>query len=118
MQEVQALCDRAIVINKGTIVADATIKDLVSGNEGVTIFIAEFETPVAIDDLMSIEGVSEVREQSPSSSSFKIISNRGTDLRPAIFRFAADKNLSLLGLRQEENSLESVFRDLTKSPSA
>ncbi|HZY80041.1 MAG TPA: gliding motility-associated ABC transporter ATP-binding subunit GldA [Cyclobacteriaceae bacterium] len=116
MQEVQALCDRAIVINKGTIVADATIKDLVSRNEGVKIFVAEFETPIATTDLLEIEGVDDVQELTPSS--FKLITNSGTDIRPSIFRFAADKNLSLLGLRQEENSLESVFRDLTKSPSA
>jgi ABC-2 type transport system ATP-binding protein len=116
MQEVQALCDRAIVINKGSIVADATIKDLVAGTEGVSSFIADFEEPLPVADLMSIDGVTEVIEI--SSASFRISSDKGTDLRPAIFRFAADRNLSLLGLRQEENSLESVFRDLTKNPTA
>jgi ABC-2 type transport system ATP-binding protein len=116
MQEVQALCDRAIVINKGTIVADNKIKDLVSKNAGVTTFIADFESSVMPADLSLIEGVTEVI--AVSDKSLKIVSNTGADLRPAIFRFAADKNLSLLGLRQEENSLESVFRDLTKSPAA
>lgn len=112
MQEVQALCDRAIVINHGVIVADDRVKDLMSRNAGVGTFIADFETAIEINDLSSIEGVTEVRALSPTS--FRIISGTGTDLRPAIFRFAADRNLSLLGLRQEENSLESVFRDLTK----
>jgi len=116
MQEVQALCDRAIVINKGSIVADERIKDLMSRNAGVGTFIADFETPIDMNELKGIEGVSEVTLLSPTS--FKILSSSGSDLRPAIFRFAADRNLSLLGLRQEENSLEAVFRDLTKSPAA
>jgi ABC-2 type transport system ATP-binding protein len=116
MQEVQALCDRAIVINKGVIVADDRIKDLMSRNAGVGTFIADFETPIDVNDLKSIEGVTDV--EVVSSTSFRIISTNGVDLRPAIFRFAADHNLSLLGLRQEENSLESVFRDLTQNVSA
>jgi ABC-2 type transport system ATP-binding protein len=116
MQEVQALCDRAIVINQGSIVADERIKDLMSRNAGVGTFIADFETPIDLNEMKRIDGVSEVTSLSPTS--FRIVSGSGSDLRPAIFRFAADRNLSLLGLRQEENSLESVFRDLTKSSAA
>jgi ABC-2 type transport system ATP-binding protein len=116
MQEVQALCDRAIVINNGVIVADERIKDLVSRNAGVKTFIVDFETSADTAELSLIEGVTEV--VAITGSSFKIISGTGVDVRPAVFRFAADRNLSLLGLRQEENSLESVFRDLTKSATA
>lgn len=116
MQEVQALCDRAIVINKGEIVADDQIRNLMSRNEGVTTFIADFESPIDEASLHGIEGVSEVTPL--TKTSYKIISSTRVDLRSAIFRYAADNNLSLLGLRQEENSLEAVFRDLTKNPSA
>lgn len=112
MQEVQALCDRAIVIDQGVIVADDTIKDLVSKSAGVSTFIADFENAVEVDELRSVDGVTEVVVL--AGNSIRIISNTGADLRPVIFRFAADRNLSLLGLRQEESSLESVFRDLTK----
>jgi ABC-2 type transport system ATP-binding protein len=116
MQEVQALCDRAIVINKGQIVADDQIRNLLSKNEGVSTFIADFETPIAADDLRSIAGVTNVI--AISELSFRVISSAGMDLRPELFRFAADRKLSLIGLRQEENSLESVFRDLTKNPAS
>ena len=44
---------------------------------------------------------------------YKVLSEGNIDLRPEIFRFAADNNLSLIGLKQEENSLENIFRDLT-----
>jgi ABC-2 type transport system ATP-binding protein len=43
-----------------------------------------------------------------------MVSENDADLRPGIFRFAADNNLSLVGLKQEENSLESIFQELTR----
>jgi ABC-2 type transport system ATP-binding protein len=46
---------------------------------------------------------------------FRVISDGIVDVRPEIFKFAADNNLSLIGLKQEENSLENIFRDLTVS---
>ncbi len=116
MQEVHALCDRAVVINQGKIVADDHIKNLLSGQEGVTSFQAEFDTPVALNELQQIEGVTQVA--TISGNTYRLVSSQGADLRPAIFRFAADRKLSLLGLRQEENTLESVFRELTQRPSA
>jgi ABC-2 type transport system ATP-binding protein len=44
---------------------------------------------------------------------FRVVAKDGIDLRPEIFRFAADNNLSLIGLKQEESSLENIFRELT-----
>jgi ABC-2 type transport system ATP-binding protein len=116
MQEVHALCDRAIVINKGQIVADDQIKNLLSKTAGVSTFIADFESPIVADDLRTIAGVTDV--VAISELSFRVTSSTGADLRPELFRFAADRKLSLIGLRQEENSLESVFRDLTRNPTA
>jgi ABC-2 type transport system ATP-binding protein len=66
---------------------------------------------VAIEDLQRISGVAEIIEL--EAFQYKIIANGQLDLRPEIFRLAADRNLSLVGLKQEENSLENVFRALT-----
>lgn len=115
MQEVHALCDRAVVINQGKIVADDQIKNLLAGQEGVATFHAEFDVEVPIDELAAIEGVNTVTVV--SARVYRMVSSQGMDLRPGIFRFAADRKLSLLGLRQEENTLESVFRELTQRPS-
>lgn len=110
MQEVQAICDRVILINKGKIVADDQLSVLMNrGN--ANIFIVEFDTAVDPDVLKAIDGVSDV--QAISSTQFRITSSH-QDIRSQVFRTAAEKNLSLVGLRQEATSLESVFQDLTR----
>jgi ABC-2 type transport system ATP-binding protein len=115
MQEVSALCDRVIVINKGRIVADDSLTAL-RQQQHAPVLLVDFEGEVNQSLLESIEGIEKVIPV--SSSSYKIQAKEGVDLRPAIFRFAADKNLSLLGLRQEEHSLENIFRELTTTPQA
>lgn len=111
LQEVQALCDRVVVINKGKIVADDRLSDLLAAAGGRQVVIVEFETPVAPDELKAITGISAVERI--DDSRFRLSAAAGIDPRPEIFRFAADRSLSLVGLRQEESSLENVFRDLT-----
>lgn len=111
LQEVQALCDRVIVINKGKLVADDSLKDLLAAGGGRQTIVVEFESPVAMDDLRQISGISAV--ELLEGNRFRLMPEGGTDPRPEIFRFASERNLSLVGLRQEESSLESIFRDLT-----
>ncbi len=112
MQEVQALCDRVIVINKGEIVADDKLDHLLQARGDANIILVQFERDVNLDQLRSLPGVKEV--QSLEGWEYKIVSDGKVDLRPEIFRFAADNNLSLIGLKQEQNSLENIFRDLTQ----
>lgn len=111
MQEVQAICERVIVINKGEIVANDSLENLLAAKDNAAIVVVEFETAVDTDELEKLSGVSELI--TVGANRYRIISNPGVDIRPEIFRFAADRNLSLIGLKQEENSLENVFRDLT-----
>jgi ABC-2 type transport system ATP-binding protein len=112
MQEVEALCDRVIVINQGNIIADDKLDKLISGNSNSEIIIVEFDQPIEVSLLQSIEGVEEVI--SMEGNLYKLKSKENVDIRPAVFRFAADKKLSLLGLKQQDRSLESIFRELTK----
>ena len=111
MQEVQALCDRVIVIHKGEIVADDRLENLMLRSNDETVVIVEFENGVSVGDLQNLPGVKEV--MTIENCKFKVIPVKGKDLRPELFRFAADKNLSLIGLKQEESSLENIFRELT-----
>lgn len=111
MQEVQALCSRVVVINRGTIVADDSLETLLRSGAGSATVIVEFEGLVHEDQLRLIAGVSSVTSE--GNGRFRVSAAEGVDLRPELFRFAADRKLSLIGLRQEENSLENIFSSLT-----
>ncbi|MBX7127077.1 MAG: gliding motility-associated ABC transporter ATP-binding subunit GldA [Cyclobacteriaceae bacterium] len=111
LQEVQALCDRVVVINKGTIVADDLISNLMKQGTGRTSVRVEFEGPVEATALRQLQGVEHVHQEGPGI--FILSGKEAVDLRPAIFQFAAGAGLSLIGLRQKGNSLEDIFKGLT-----
>jgi ABC-2 type transport system ATP-binding protein len=113
MQEVQALCDRVIVINKGKIMADDSLTNLMAGQEAMRFIVVEFEQDVMPVELETIHGVKSV--EMLGKGRFRIESENETDVRPGLFRFASEKNISLIGLRLEESSLESIFRALTEN---
>ncbi len=111
MQEVQALCERVVVINNGKIVADDNLDSLLQNQAGTRAIIVEFEGDVSIEQLKVLPGVSEVHLV--QGFKFNVRPMDGVDLRPELFRFAADNQLSLIGLKQEESSLENIFHELT-----
>ncbi len=111
LQEVQALCDRVIVINMGEIVADDTVDHLMRSQTKSLAIIVEFSGDVNEDVLNQIPGMKKLERI--TSSSFRLEGHQGIDLRAEVFRCAADHSLSLRGLRQEESSLEEIFRELT-----
>ncbi|MBX2967063.1 MAG: gliding motility-associated ABC transporter ATP-binding subunit GldA [Cyclobacteriaceae bacterium] len=111
MQEVQALCDRVIVINKGKVVADDLLQNLVRGGEGSVTIQVEFDRAVLAEELKALPGVTSVEVL--GDTIFRIVSDKASDVRPEIFKYAAEKSVSLIGLKQEENSLEDMFRLLT-----
>jgi len=116
MQEVQAICNRVIVINQGQLVADAAVADLLKSQSQVQL-IVEFDTPIEEQKLAALTGVQQL--VIISAGVYKLTVAQGTDLRPEVFRFAAENNLSLVGLKQEQLSLEEIFRSLTvKTPEA
>jgi ABC-2 type transport system ATP-binding protein len=117
MQEVEALCDRVVVINKGELVADDTLQNLKQNSSSSACVIIDFE--VAVDEAMlsQLKGIQRVEKiESGAQHRYRLFANANVDVRPEIFRFAADKNLSLIGLKQEEGSLENVFHSLTQTP--
>lgn len=111
MQEVQALCDRVVVINQGKIVADDSLSNLISQKEKEQVVRVEFENKLNADSLRSISGVHEV--EIINDHTFRIISFQKTDIRPELFRFASETNNTLIGLHLEASSLEDIFRTLT-----
>ncbi|MEK6780412.1 MAG: gliding motility-associated ABC transporter ATP-binding subunit GldA [Bacteroidota bacterium] len=115
MQEVQAICDRVIVINKGEIVADDKLVNLLQIENKSTGIEVEFETSIEMEELRSLPFVKEVVLL--GRNKFRLIGEGGIDIRPEIFKFSSERKISLLGLKKEEVSLESVFRELTHAPS-
>ncbi len=111
MQEVEAVCDRAIIIHLGKIVADDSTGNL-STIKTRDIVSVEFGSNVEEKLLKAIPGV--VKVTKTGSNSWKLLSREGEDIRPLINKFAVDQKLTLLSLRKEEQKLEDVFQQLTK----
>ena len=112
MQEVEAICDRVIIINKGRIVADENAKgiaSLMSGSE--SLITAEFDKEPDPDSLMNIDGV--IKVEKVKGNKFLFHGSADKDIRREVFRFAVSNELILLGMTREEKDLESVFHDLT-----
>ena len=112
MQEVKAICDRVIIINKGEIVADETTAVLQQQKGSEIIVTVEFDKAVTTTDLNKIEGV--ISAQNTSGNTWKIKSADGKDIRSILFKWAVENNLSVLTMQREEQSLEDVFLKLTK----
>lgn len=113
MQEVEAICDRAIIINNGKIVADDSTENLHKIREGEEILLVEFDKPANETLLKSIGNILSVEKT--SGNSWKIISSSKIDIRPLIFQFAIDNKLTVLSLSKQEHTLEEVFRQVTKN---
>ncbi len=112
MQEVQAICDRVVIINKGKIVADDPIERLSERIRGEQTVAVEFLQPTDAAKLKSIKGVLAVK--AAGKNRFLLSADSGRDIRAEVFYFAKEQNLTLLELHKEASSVEDVFQYLTK----
>ena len=112
MQEVEAICDRVIIINKGQIVANKTIVELQKSKGNRKLITVEFDKKAEKKELMKIGNVLEAREL--KGNKYQIFSDSKFDLRPALFEFAVNNELTVLQMNMEEQKLESIFQELTK----
>ena len=110
MQEVEAVCDRVIIINKGKIVTDKKVKDLRSNKE--QIVEVEFDLKVEAKMLEKIPKLTEAINL--HDNSWQLTFSTSQDMRPAIYDFAYDNGLKLLQSQLKNQDLESLFRSLTK----
>lgn len=112
MQEVEAISDRVIIINKGKIVADKKADELQTSSKAQQIITVEFDKPVDEKLLRKITGVENVFAE--NNNLFKLYSSSQNDLRAAVSQFAQDQHLLILTLQKEEQKLENIFRELTQ----
>jgi ABC-2 type transport system ATP-binding protein len=113
MQEVEAVCKRAIIINKGIIVADNATELLSKQSFNRSIVTVEFDKEVNTELLRAIEGVTKVTKIKEMTWEIECASQK--DLRQDIFNFAVSHQLTVLTIHKEEIKLEKVFQQLTKN---
>ena len=110
MQEVEAVCDRVIIINKGEIVANEQTQSL-QKNTTKQIITVEFDKEVMVSQIKKIDGVED--SILIEGKTWKIISDIDNDVRKAIFNYAVTNDISILTINKEEQKLEDVFKQLT-----
>lgn len=111
MQEVEAVCDQVVIINKGVIVANDETKNLQVTTLKQVSYIVEFDQNVPQNNILKIAGV--VAAQALTDKSWVLQTNAQLDVRKNIFDFAVQNNLVLLSIQKEEEKLEDIFRKLT-----
>ncbi len=112
MQEVEAICNRVVIINKGKIVANGGISEIKSGNLSQRqVVLVEFNQKPDRDKLRAVKGVENIQAD---GDLWSIESDGKQDIRPLIFNFAVGNKLTLLTLQEKQQDLEKVFQQLTK----
>jgi len=110
MQEVEAICDKTIIINKGIIVADDKTHDLQHQKESHLVLMVEFDKTIALELLQKIAGVNQVKQAQENTWLFEITED---NVRNNIFQFALQHEMVVLTMKKEAQSLENVFKKLT-----
>ena len=110
LQEVEAICDRVIIINKGNIVADDSLQNLQLAKAGQQFVTVTFQEEIHTNELQSLDDAINV---SSNGNTFRIQTNNAENLRKQILKLSIDKNLNIISLQNQNSSLEDVFRDLT-----
>ena len=108
MQEVQAICDRVILIDKGQLVADDSIGNLLNNQTSYLIQV-EFESMPVKEDFSGLQSIINISE----GEGQKLIFETETDIRSAIMKCAAEKNIMIIGIHIKESNLETIFHQLT-----
>lgn len=108
MQEVEAICDTVIIVNKGKIVANETLSTLQKNTH--QILSVQFDKSISELDFNSL---SNIKSTFKKGDSWVVTFNSKEDMRPKLFDFAKDKGLKILELSSEQEQLEDLFRKIT-----
>jgi ABC-2 type transport system ATP-binding protein len=111
MQEVEAICDKVIIIDRGRLVADDATANL-RKRSVIQVITVEFDGTVEADSLRAITGIDQATHL--IGNTWLLSSSSTTDIRKNIFSFAVERRLTVLTLHRDEQKIESVFRELTR----
>jgi ABC-2 type transport system ATP-binding protein len=115
LQEVEAICDRVIIINKGEVVADDKLTNLQKGNNDIHVIIIEFKESVDISLLQGLNTVSGIEKT--AAGNWKMQTEKPEILRKQLVELSLQHNLNIVSLQSETQRLEDVFRTLTNNKS-
>lgn len=110
MQEVEAICDRVIIINKGVIAANDKATSMLNAKEETQVITIELNGQLLEDRIAQLEGVKQVQKL---DNGYRIFAKGQSDIRPKLFQLAVENNVEILTLRKEEQSMEQIFKELT-----
>src|SRR5215204_1015228 len=113
LQEVEALCDRVIIINKGKLIADDTLSNLRQNTREQHEVLVSFQEPVDIELLKILRDIITVSQR--QTTNYKLDTNNPDSVRKQLLELSLQHNLNILSLRSESHSLEDIFRDLTST---
>ncbi len=111
MQEVEAICDRVLIIREGELVADQSAGSIKNMGSAESVIVVEFDREIEADALKKLDNVNRI--ESIGDNRWKITSDAKTDLRPEIFNLAVEQKWAVLSMQREEQRLEDVFKSLT-----
>ncbi|MEI9947029.1 MAG: gliding motility-associated ABC transporter ATP-binding subunit GldA [Chitinophagaceae bacterium] len=111
LQEVEAICDRVIIINKGNLVADDKLSNLQRGNKDNHIVVVQFKEAIDKSVLEKLNYVTSVDE--PQTKNYKLQTANPEAVRKQILEIALQQNLNIVSLQSENQSLEDIFKALT-----
>jgi gliding motility-associated transport system ATP-binding protein len=112
MQEVQAICDRVVIINNGKLVADDSLANILAVSAKQILEI-QFEAAVDINKLQEFAGIKYIIEKDNNIYEIEMVSEE--DARPEMMKHIASLGLPLIGIKQKETTMEEVFNSLTQS---
>ncbi len=121
LQEVEAICDRVIIINKGCIVADDKLSNLRTKNNDISIVMVAFKESVNMELLKPLSNVTQVqqmqsgmeRSRNAEGSNFRLQTTNPDSVRKQLLELSLKNNLNIVSLQNETNSLEEIFKNLT-----
>ena len=117
LQEVEAICDRVIIINKGELVADDKLSSLQQGNRNNHSVLVQFKESIdrsLLENLIDVSDIMELQTSNPIVTGYKLQTSNPESVRKQILQLALQHNLNIVSLQSESQSLEDVFRTLTQ----
>ncbi len=119
LSEIQQVCERVIIINKGVVIADDTYNNLtaaLTGENSVTVRVAGPESEVVsqLETIRDVESVELIAQRESSAVEVKVIAKEGADVRKAIFERMASRKWPIIMMKSNENSLEQLFLQLVE----
>ena len=111
LQEVQAICDRVIIINKGVIVANDKLSNLQKSNTEDHVVIVQFKENIDQNVFKDLNGITSITKL--ETGNWKLKTSNPESVRKQIFELSLKNNLNIISLSEESNSLENIFRNLT-----